>query len=120
MVEIFIADLDKDAAAGCEQFAAKQKSIAQIREITVQAELPRIAIRLHHLRLAGKIGIVIVAHVALANERLKVAAELSRRTADRHRCIAPARREPSYLSRLFITTNESPRISRFTHGLLCS
>jgi hypothetical protein len=74
-MQIFIADLDENAAAGREQFAAEQKSVAQIREITVQPKFPRVAIRLHHLRLARKIGIIVVAHVPFANERLKVAAE---------------------------------------------
>src|SRR5216117_1118793 len=50
VMKIFIADLDEDAAAGREQFAAEQKSVAQISEITVQTQFPRVTIRLHHLR----------------------------------------------------------------------
>jgi hypothetical protein len=36
VMEIFVADLDEDAAAGREQLMAEQESIAQISEVTVQ------------------------------------------------------------------------------------
>ena len=55
--------------------ARKQEAVAQICQVRVQSQFPGIAIGLHHLRLARHVRIVVVRHIAFADERLKVGAE---------------------------------------------
>jgi len=76
MVDVFIRDLDKDGAAGGEEVAGEQEAVAQVGQVRVQAELPGVAVGLDHFRFAGHVFVVIVGDVALADERLEVAAEL--------------------------------------------
>ena len=40
MVQIFIADLNEDAAAGREQVAGQQQPVTQIRQVGMQAQIP--------------------------------------------------------------------------------
>ena len=76
MVQILIADLHENAAAGRQQFPGQQQPFAHIRQIAMQPEFPGVAVGLDHLRLAREIVIVVVLHVAFSDKRLEIAAEL--------------------------------------------
>ena len=52
-MDIFIADLHKDAARIREKLLGDFKSVSQVSEIRVNTERPRIAIRANHFCLAG-------------------------------------------------------------------
>ncbi len=75
-MQVLIADLHEHAAARREQLAREKQPVAHVGEIRVQAQLPRVAVGFHHLRLAREVLVVSVRDVALAHERLEVAAEL--------------------------------------------
>lgn len=51
-MHILISNLHEDAAALCQQLSCHDKSVAQIGEVGVNAQLPRIAEGLDHLRFA--------------------------------------------------------------------
>ena len=51
----------------------QQEPIAQISQVRVNPQLPRIPERLDHLRLLREVRIIAVLHVALADKRLKIA-----------------------------------------------
>ena len=78
MVQVGVRHLDEDAARRMEQLAGDQQPVADIGQERVDAELPGVAVRLHHLRLAHHVVVGAVGHVALAHERLEVRAELHR------------------------------------------
>ena len=76
MVQVLIRNLHEDRARLGEQITRQQQTVAQIGEVRVQPQLPGIPVSLDHLRLAGQGLVVVVADVALADERLKIGAEL--------------------------------------------
>ena len=76
MVQVLVADLDEDAAAGGEEIAGEKEPIAQIGQVGMQAEFPGIPIGLDHFRFARHVLVVIMGDIALADEGLEVAAEL--------------------------------------------
>ena len=73
-VQIFIADLHKDAACIREEFVGHGEPVAQVGEVGVDAEGPGVAVGFDHLRLAGQV-LLAVLHVALAELGLEVRGE---------------------------------------------
>ena len=73
-MNIFVTDLHKNASAVGEQFPRKQQTIAQVRQIGVNAQFPSIAERFDHFRFLRQILVFAVFHVALIHERLKIGA----------------------------------------------
>jgi len=75
-MNVLVADLNEDATGLGKKFATKQKAIAEIGEVRVNPQLPRIPKRLDHFGLLRQVRIAAVLHVALADEGLEVAAVL--------------------------------------------
>jgi len=76
VVQVFVADLHEHASARMEQFASEQQAIAEIRQVRVQSEFPRVPVGLDHLGLTRQVRVVVVLHIAFADERLEIRAEL--------------------------------------------
>ncbi len=74
MVHVLVADLDKNTAGFGQQFAGEQEPVAQVGEVGVNAEFPRIAERAYLFRLGGQVVVLAVLHVAFVDERLEVGA----------------------------------------------
>ena len=75
-MNIFIADLDEDAAAFGEEFAGDGEPVAEVGEIGMDAEFPGVAEGADLFGLArGVLGLAVL-HVALAGADLPVGAEL--------------------------------------------
>ena len=72
MMHILVGDLHKHRARVRQQVARKLDAVAQVREVAVHLEPPRVAVCLDHLRLARQRRIVAVAHVAPVRGGLEV------------------------------------------------
>ena len=75
-MDVLVTDLDKATARLGEQFARDEKPVAQVRQVRVDPQLPRVAEGLDLLGLTGCIGDVAVLDVPLAGGRLPIGAEL--------------------------------------------
>src|SRR5206468_9471905 len=71
-MQVLLADLHEDRAAGMQEFPREAQTIAQIGQVGVDAELPRVSERADNLRLARQITIATVTNIPLVNERLEV------------------------------------------------
>jgi len=74
-MEVFFADLHEHAAVVRQKFLRGNEAVSEVTQVAVDAEVPSVAERLHHLRFSGEV-LFLVLHVALANFRLEVAGEL--------------------------------------------
>ena len=75
-VDVLVADLDEAAAGFGEEVPRCEQPVAEVAEVGVDAQLPRVAEGLDLLDLAAGVFDLAVLHVALAGGHLPVGAEL--------------------------------------------
>ena len=71
-MDVLIADLHKATSALVQQLLGEQQPVAQIAQIRMNPQLPRIAEGAYLFRLGSQVGILAVRHVALVDKRLKI------------------------------------------------
>src|SRR5438105_4549024 len=74
-MDVLVADLDEDAAAVVQQIPRDDKPIAQVRQVGVDSQLPRVAKGPDYLRFLRYIGSRPVPNVAPRGRRLPVRSE---------------------------------------------
>ena len=74
-MHVLIRNLHKARATFCQQFTGHHQAVAEIREVTIDAQLPSITVSLDGLRLARDAAIVFF-HVGAVDAHLPVAAIL--------------------------------------------
>ena len=75
-MHIFVANLHEDGARLGEQFAGGHQPVTKVRQVRMDAQLPRVAERLDLFRLSDEVVGLAVLHVSLACGHLPVRAEL--------------------------------------------
>ena len=76
MVLVLLRDLDEDAPRGMEQVPGDQEAVPQVGQVGVDAQIPGVAVGLHHLRLAHHELVVSVFRSPAAHEGLEIRAVL--------------------------------------------
>src|SRR3990170_5427243 len=71
-MDVLITDLDEDRPCLSQQLAGHDESIPQVREVGVDAQLPRVAEGPYLLRLAGEVLGLPVSHVPVSRAHLPV------------------------------------------------